>query len=929
MDTNTNKELHRYIKSGQWREAVNVLLAATGTVYTSLHTHCLDLFDSDNQPEALCKRASELGAAGLAITQHGVASAIEPMRKACAARGLKLVPGIEAYYRMPDENDRNAHLILLAKNDAGWGAISEAISESQSKDGFAVMSDETLISHFGPGSKGYGNVYATSACIQGPLGLKLRHNQTIRHEIEKIERRTKNAVSPDDGRLVNGRAKVEELKEQLREAIASRDQLRKTSEAKFAAREKSLAKLIAKRDPSAEEQKRLLEADKQKAMEAKPKFEEAKKRVERLRKQISAIERELRELETGISVYKTAQAKVDALKTGIVSDEALVEMAREEAVRLSGLFGKRNFLIELQYHGFEDEGRIYPILARIAKEESIACVASNDVHMIDNSEDEILHRQVLRSMRFQTEWNAAEDGDREMYLKTDAQLTEWLLKILDEETVAKAMFNSRLIFDSCCVDFKHDNHYPVFPIKDGRTAEEVFDEEIERGIKWRFPKGFPDERYAERIAYESGIIKSMGYVHYHLVVKDFLEYGRVLAPVPEEELPNAPLTIEEAKAWVKENGWRAGVSIGPGRGSAVGSLVCYVLGITSLDPIENGLLFERFLNPERVSMPDIDSDLSNRVRPYAIRYVTHKYGQDAVCGIMTMTIQAPKGSIRIAAKYYDLYLGGDGKRFLPLADVLAKKVPSDPGTKFGSRVESPELSDTDKEKISVVGAEPGTLLYSLAAKCLEMQKDLDHALMILKWARIIEGSYTSCSAHAAGIVISDGNPIKESLPLRWNEKLHEFTTQMDMVCVEEHGFLKMDFLGLQTLDIETDALRAIEERYGRVIDLLQVPLDDQKVYAEIFRTGRTNSVFQFASSGMKSMLKQFGPTCFEDLVILVSMFRPGPMQYLDDVIKVKNGKKEMTFLTPELKPILGKTYGAIVYQGATRSQLKRLSKSLK
>lgn len=252
---------------------------------------------------------------------------------------------------------------------------------------------------------------------------------------------------------------------------------------------------------------------------------------------------------------------------------------------------------------------------------------------------------------------------------------------------------------------------------------------------------------------------------------------------------------------------------------------------------------------------DIDSDLAKRIRPKVIQYVQKKYGENAVCGIMTTNAQAPRGAIRIAAKYYALSLGKEGTAFKNLGDKMAKKVPEEPGISFSSQV-----GDT-------------TVYESLVA---EFDGD-KVALKILQWAKSIEGIFTAYGAHAAGIVISDNGDVREYLPLRWNKTLSEWTTQTDMNHIEAKGLIKMDFLGLKTLDIITDCLRAIEKKTGKSLDPLRdIPMDDENVYKEIFQKGKTNSVFQFESDGMKNMLKRFKPDSFEDLIILVSMFRPGP-----------------------------------------------------
>ena len=429
------------------------------------------------------------------------------------------------------------------------------------------------------------------------------------------------------------------------------------------------------------------------------------------------------------------------------------------------------------------------------------------------------------------------------------------------------------------------------------NVEEIFDKSIEEGIKRRFPEGM-DKAHKERLAQEVPVIKEMGYVDYHLIVKDFLEYGRLLGYVPKERMDEAPITISELKGFIRENGWKnPGMRIGPGRGSAVGSLVCYLLGITNLDPLKYDLLFERFLNPERVSMPDIDSDISAISRQKVIDFIKNKYGEGAVCGIMTTNAQAPKGAVRTAAKFYGLKQYNEA--MTSLGDMIAKDVPK--GASFSSKVDA--AGKSDKEGLQ-------TLKEYLTNK-YSSNKD---ALEIIRWACLIEGMFTSYSSHAAGIVISDNSDVSAYIPLRWSSSSGIFTSQCDMTQVEDNGLLKFDCLGLKTLDIITESMFMNEKNHGIVVDLLNIDLEDAAVYKNIFAAGKTNSVFQFESPGMKNLLKRFNPTCFNDLIILVSMFRPGPMQYLDGVIDVKNGMKPIEYMCPQLEPILGKTYGAIVYQ---------------
>lgn len=814
-----------------------------------LHLHSLDQFDSQNNPERVAKRLSEMGARGFAVTQHGMMSAIDRMRSAAEKYGLKFIPGIEAYFQDPEDIQRR-HLILLAMDDTGYKAICKAVTKSNDSKGFSVMNTEILNTYFGKGAAGHGHVIATSACIQGVIAMHLRRNEEIEKELEKLQRKLdKNAGDTDVTALT---AKIDEI----------------TATVKT----------------------------------------EKRKQTDEEKEQLATLRKQKKDAETRAENQQKLTAAITGMKSKLHSKEECRRIAAEETKKFVELFGTGTdgqpcFYMEIQNHGMDVEAQVYPVLAEIARTYRVPIVATNDCHIVDKSEEELLRRNILRALRFQ-EWQDMEPADKELYIKTDEEMVDWLSRIFPADVVEEGMRNIGTIIDRCDVKFEKGSHYPKFPSPDHKTANEMLEEEIRKGIQWRFPNGM-DQQHIDMLNHELPVIESMGYADYHLIVKDFLEYGRLLGQVPDDKIEEAPLTIEGLREWIKENDHTIGFSIGPGRGSAVGSLICYLLGITSLDPIPYGLLFERFLNPERVSMPDIDSDLSYTVRSKVIEYVTAKYGKDAVCGIMTMNAQAPKGAIRIAAKYYGQSVKGNEQEFLGIADRIAKKVPSEPGTKFST----------------VCNEETGETVLAMLRREFNTPKELE----IIRWATMLEGAFTTYGAHAAGIIISDNDDVSDYVPLRWNDKLKEWTTQCDMVqAEEEHGLLKMDFLGLRTLDVITDCIRMVKNSHGIEIDPLKIDMEDRDVYREIFSKGRTNSVFQFESSGMKAMLKRFKPRNFEDLIILVSMFRPGPLQYLDGVIDVKNGQ-DPVYLCDELKPILGKTYGAIVYQEQVMEIFQKLA----
>lgn len=862
-----------------------------------IHLHSGDLWDSDNDPYRVCRIMKEMGAMAVCLTQHGIASQIETFRKAADAYGLKFIPGIEAYYQ-PSDNAKARHLLLLAQDDTGWKAICRAITEGQNKDGFAVMTPGILEKNFGKGQEGHQHVIATSACISGVIAAVLRENEEKEKEIGKAclqrQKALKNLPGEDYFEMV--RREGAAIEEELREANEELTRLKAVAGMKFKQREKSVAKMEGE---AAKEAKALLEADRKAAGEAAARIPSVKENVSLLRKRLTENNKAVKQASALMEKGKIYTDRISQLEKMLLPEEELEQKAEIEFHHFIELFGRGNFYAEVQYHGIEEEKKLYPWIARLARKVGCPIVASNDVHTLTGAEDELLKRRILRSFRFE-KWQEDSPGDDQLYIKTDEEMKEWLLRILPEDIVEEAMGNIPAIVNRCNVEFKVVPHYPKIQMEEGETSKSVFMRLIREGIQKLLPGNKFTEEYRKRLEYEIRVIEKMGFIDYHLVVYDFLDYARLYDSIPPEEIDNAPIDREELVKWKENRGFTksVGMSTGVGRGSAGGSLVCYLLGITKIDPIRFDLLFERFLNEQRVSMPDIDSDMSRKVRQRAIEYVKGEYGEDCVCGIMTQQKFSPKNAVRYAAKAYGLYRfrnekESGAKAYLSLGDRIAKKIPSEVGMTFG----------TD------YGDNSGTLYQKL---CEEFCED-ETAMEILRWAKSIEGCLYSYGAHAAGVVITDGTPVREIIPLRWNESLGIYVAQCDMVEVEEKGMLKFDFLGLKTLDIITECLWILYKK-GICVDLDTISFDVKEVFEKIFATGKTDSVFQFESAGMKNMLRRAVPKSLDDLIILVAMFRPGPLQYIDSVLDVKNGKKEMTFLIPQLEPILKETYAGIVYQ---------------
>jgi DNA polymerase-3 subunit alpha len=537
--------------------------------------------------------------------------------------------------------------------------------------------------------------------------------------------------------------------------------------------------------------------------------------------------------------------------------EEKFDLARENAYRLRDVFGKGNFFIEIQDQGLEIEKSVNRELVRLSKETGIPLVATNDCHYLHH--DDAHAQEVLlciqtgktmsdaHRMKFQTD---------QFYFKSAAEMAQVFGEVPD------ALSRTVDIAHRCNVKIERiPSPFPEFKVPDGHTAGSYFEKVVREGFASRVPflerqaqQGMlrhPLSEYEKRLTSEIEMIKKMRYEGYFLIVWDFIHYART------QDVP-----------------------VGPGRGSAAGSLVSYALRITDVDPLQYNLLFERFLNPERVSMPDIDIDFCMRRRGELIDYVTQKYGRENVAQIITFGTMAAKAAIKDVGRAMDI----------PYAEVdrLAKLVPNTLGIEL-----EPALAQTPQLKAAV--------------NADERMKDL------MAVALRLEGLSRHASTHAAGVVISP-RPLTEIVPL-YKTSRDEVTTQYDMNALERIGLLKMDFLGLTTLTVLQDTVRMIEQSRGVKVDLDNLALDDADTY-KLFTRGDTTAIFQFESHGMRDILRRYQPTRIEDLTALNALYRPGPIQggMIDDFIKRKHGTTKVTYELPQLKDILEETYGVILYQ---------------
>ena len=516
--------------------------------------------------------------------------------------------------------------------------------------------------------------------------------------------------------------------------------------------------------------------------------------------------------------------------------------ARAMAQRYIDIFGRDKFFVELQDHGLPDQRRVLPRLVKLAREMDIALVCTNDCHYL--TQEDAAAQEVL--MCIQTGKTLADErrmrmDTDQMYVKSEAEMRA-RFPGFDE-----AIERTEAIARRCHVEFDFSTtHLPTFPLPEGETNVGYLRRLCEAGIRRRYGEGRADVR--ERLEYELGVIESIGYVDYFLIVWDFIHYAKT-----------------------------HGVGVGPGRGSGAGSIVAYALDITEIDPLKYALVFERFLNPERVSMPDIDCDFDYERRGKVIDYVRQRYGADHVAQIITFGTMAARAVIRDVGRVMDLGY--------QQVDAIAKQVPF-------------ELNMT---------------LERALAMNPELRRSYEgdpQVRELIDMARKLEGMPRNASTHAAGVLIT-ARPVVDYCPLQTNDDV--ITTQFPMGTVEALGLLKMDFLGLRTLNVIMDTIEMARDRLGPDFRASDIPVDEPGVYRMI-SDGDTIGIFQLESGGMTQFLTNMKPGSFEDIIAAISLYRPGPMESIPRYIAGKQDPSTVQYLTPQLKPILDVTYGCMVYQ---------------
>ena len=559
---------------------------------------------------------------------------------------------------------------------------------------------------------------------------------------------------------------------------------------------------------------------------------------------------------------------------------------------------QEDYYVELQRHGLPEQDKVNEVLLRFAKKYKVKVIASNDSHYVDqkdfNAHDILL---CINTGEKQATEKMKDHGDDDVFAKNKRfafpndqfyfKTTQEMSKVFEDHPAA--IDNTNEIIDKVeLLDLKRDILLPHFVVPANFASQDEYLENLTwTGAKERYKILTPEAE--ERIQFELGIIKKMGFAGYFLIVSDFIKAGREM-----------------------------GVFVGPGRGSAAGSVVAYCIGITNIDPIKYNLLFERFLNPERKSMPDIDTDFDDEGRQKVIDYVVQKYGKNQVAQIITYGTMAAKSSIADVARVMDLPL--------PESRAISKLVPERPGINLKRLLHAPftikeaqngtEKSLEEKEQLQGDDIEN-------VKKLRELYNGNDLQSKVLHEAEILEGSVRNTGIHASAIIIAPQD-LTDLLPVATSKESQLWLTQIEGGTIEEAGVIKMDFLGLKTLSILKTALSLIKQNHGIAIEIDNIALDDEKTY-RLYQHGDTNGTFQFESPGMQKYLRELKPDKFDDLIAMNALYRPGPMAYIPEYVDRKHGKKQVVYDVPDMEEILKETYGITVYQEQVMLLSQKLS----
>ena len=805
----------------------------------------------------LVQKAKELNIDVLGLTDSGSMTGIIEFIDKCKSNGIKAVPGVEIYF------DGLHTLCLYAKNYEGFCEINNALklaneniyTDKVSNINYPIFTMD-IMETLNPN-----NVAITSTGINSIFAGILFKNDDIEEKIREIEKEQENIPNPNDAAFIKNNEVLNNIDIELEELEALKKKITSFSK-KECARRLTIIESLRNTEPELYAKKKAsFDAEILEIKGMAKNLPDINKKIDNLKTRKKALKLKITSSKKKHTKYYQLQREIENLKEEY-EDNALLFQKCENILKWLDYHFAKSFYIELSFNGTEKEKKYLETIIELNKNYGFDYIITNDNRFADKNDADLY--QIIRSME-KTVWYELSDYDKGCYLKTDEEIILELKTVIDEKLVERARKTTELFIDS--IDFAYpdtsleeNKHYPKYIVsasEEGLDTSIILGHHIEKGI---LERGFTAETFTEtyhnRMVKEYNVIVEMGFADYLLIVEDYIKYGKSLNP----------------------NG------VGDGRGSAVGSLICYFLGITNLDPIKYNLKFERFLNKDRVSMPDIDVDFSSDIRYKVIDYVADKYGRDTVAFIRTKQTQKGRASIKNVARVLGIRDKNDKMAYYKIAESMANEVPNAPKIKLSDYKDI--ILEKNKKKI-----------------CKEI---LDIALRL-------EGKMTTVGTHAAGVIIGDGKSLTNYVPIFYNTDMEEWSVACDKKEAEKIGLLKMDFLGLDNLNIISETVSRIKKYDNIDLDMNKIPFE-KEVLDEIYAKGNTESVFQFESAGMRDFLKRFKPESFEDLILLNAAYRPGPMQYLDGIIKSKNKESEPKHCLPQLKEILAETYGYPIYQ---------------
>ncbi len=827
-----------------------------------LHVHSENsLKDCALRIPDIVKTAKDMGFEAVALTDADSMTGIAEFINSADSAGIKPVPGVELSV---ERNGETAFIVLMAKDYTGYIGLCKALSTANRKlvNESPVLSFDSLASFFGKNGKYHGHVWACSggeggifwnnACIRAISDMKIR---SLNAGLSEKEKEIRDFELPKDDPAV--------LESEIYQLEQDEKALEPRTGKNFSHKEEMLKKM--KGTDLYQETLRGLEEEKADCRIAEAELKRTKSKLSVRRSRLKEAEQKREELQH-------LKDEAEGIKSSIIKEQENAEKIDDEGIyadiletaeAYNDLFGQGNFFIELMYHGADEELEELPILTKLAEETGMPTLISNDVHILRPTKEDALQRRLIQALK-DNKWVESKKYDMEYCIKTEEELSDVFAGLVPDDMIEASFKNADEIFDEASFDRPEGRHYPKYEDPMGRDAGTALTEEARKNIPLKFKGHSWTKAYEDRLNYELSVIIDSGYADYTMIISEILREGR-----------KGP------------NDGKPGYYIGPGRGSGVGSLVNYLLDITSLDPMKYGLIFERYLNKDRLNPPDIDSDIATSTRPMLVKYITDKYSKKdsdsvGVCSIVTKSRLTARDAVRAAGRIAG---SRNNEKFYDRADKIARKIPM----------------------------APNTTLESCRKDFDEFKEDQDRE--IIYYARLIENVLSKYGTHAAGIIISDSGDVTDYAPVMntgTNEE-PEWTIQFDKDQSEQIGLLKLDALGLSTLDIISQTMQLVQDDTGIEIPISSIPFE-KKVFREIYAKGNTVGVFQCKSYGMRRMWKEMQPDNINDIIAGIALYRPGPMDFIPKYIEGKKNPHVVEYITPELEPILKDTYGTIVYQ---------------